>query len=150
MRATLASQAARFQLSIEFVAGRGEAMPIADQSFDAIVATLVLCTVLDPVQMLREIERVLRPGGKYVFVEHVKAQPKTVCGLTQRLCGIPWKWLFEGCHLRRETDSPDRIRSFPECGLEVFPAASCADSVFTPYRWNCHPVTASGVDQIGP
>jgi len=48
-----------------------ETLPFPDSSYDAIVSTKVLCTVQDQVQAFREIHRVLRPGGRFVFVEHV-------------------------------------------------------------------------------
>src|SRR3954451_3533285 len=48
-----------------------EALPFADHSFDTVVSTLVLCTVADPQRTLAEVERVLRPGGQLLFLEHI-------------------------------------------------------------------------------
>lgn len=59
-------------LELTLVKGGAESLPIADSSFDAVVSTLVLCSVADPAQVLREVHRVLRPGGRYCFIEHVR------------------------------------------------------------------------------
>jgi ubiquinone/menaquinone biosynthesis C-methylase UbiE len=58
----------------EIVAGVAEELPFADESFDAVVATLVLCSVMDLDRALSEIRRVLRPGGRLLLIEHVRGQ----------------------------------------------------------------------------
>ncbi|XP_020979401.1 methyltransferase-like protein 7A isoform X4 [Arachis ipaensis] len=60
--------------NFEFFQAVGEAIPLSDASVDAVVGTLVLCSVKDVDLALKEVKRVLRPGGKYVFVEHVAAK----------------------------------------------------------------------------
>lgn len=62
-------------IALQLVAGSGESLPFADASFDAVVTTLVLCSVTDPQRCLAEISRVLRPGGVYICVEHVHGEP---------------------------------------------------------------------------
>lgn len=81
--------------------GRAERLPVEDASVDAVVATLVLCSVRDVEQALREIRRVLRPGGRFLFLEHVAAPRGTPQRLGQRLIR-PLCGLF-GCHPDRET-----------------------------------------------
>ncbi len=53
--------------------GRGEAIPFADASFDCVVCTFTLCSVDDPARVMHEMRRILRPGGKALFLEHGRA-----------------------------------------------------------------------------
>ena len=71
----LAREAARLGLSAEVREGVAERLEADDESLDAVVSTLVLCSVEDLGESLREIRRVLKPGGKFVFIEHVAAAP---------------------------------------------------------------------------
>ena len=80
-----------------------EALPFADATFDTVVSTLVLCSVSDPVRALAEVHRVLRPGGSFLFLEHVAACPGTWTRRAQRLVEPLWKRLAGNCHLTRET-----------------------------------------------
>lgn len=79
-----------------------EQLPFADQSFDTIVSTLVLCTVSDPARALSEVARVLRPGGHLLFCEHVEAGPGWRRGLQQRTAR-PWAAFADGCRCDRPT-----------------------------------------------
>jgi ubiquinone/menaquinone biosynthesis C-methylase UbiE len=87
-----------------------EALPFPDASFDAVVSTLVLCTVSDPAAALAEIHRVLRPGGKLVFIEHVRADG--LAGRVQRLIRRPWRYFGAGCNIDRATGDAMRDASF--------------------------------------
>jgi ubiquinone/menaquinone biosynthesis C-methylase UbiE len=87
-----------------------EALPFPDASFDAVVSTLVLCTVSDPAAALAEIHRVLRPGGKLVFIEHVRADG--LAGRVQRLIRRPWRYFSAGCNVDRATGDTMRDASF--------------------------------------
>lgn len=89
--------------------GRGEEMPFADQSFDSVVATLTLCTVSDPREVLKEIRRVLRPQGNLHLLEHVRWRGRKAW-FQDRLAPL-WKHLFGGCRINQDTrrlilDSP--------------------------------------------
>ncbi|MGZ3423412.1 MAG: class I SAM-dependent methyltransferase [Polyangiales bacterium] len=86
---------------VEVVDAPAEEMPFADRAFDVVVATLVLCTVRDLDRSLREIRRVLRPGGKLVFLEHVADDERL---RTQRIVEPVWRAIAGGCHLTRRTD----------------------------------------------
>ena len=101
--ATRAAEAAGVVLTVR--RGVAEALPLEDASVDAVVATLVLCTVRDPAAALREIARVLRPGGRYVFIEHCAADAATapLLALSQRALDPAQQVLAGGCHLTRDT-----------------------------------------------
>jgi ubiquinone/menaquinone biosynthesis C-methylase UbiE len=84
------------------VAAPAEAMPFADKSFDTAVATLVLCTVPDPVATIGELARVLKPGGKLLFIEHVRADDPDRARWQDRL-EKPWRFMADGCYCNRDT-----------------------------------------------
>jgi len=80
--------------------GTGEAIPFADESFDSVVCTFTLCSVQDPLQTLREMRRVLKPGGRLLFAEHGAAPDAEVARWQVRIEPI-WKRIAGGCHLTR-------------------------------------------------
>jgi ubiquinone/menaquinone biosynthesis C-methylase UbiE len=83
---------------------RAEAIPLPDHSVDAVFGTYVLCSVDDQAAVLAEVRRVLVPGGRVVFVDHVAAPPRTFKRAVQRLA-TPLNARFDhGCHLDRETE----------------------------------------------
>jgi SAM-dependent methyltransferase len=79
-----------------------EALPFAAASFDTVVATLVLCSVADVARTLAEVRRVLRPGGAFLFCEHVRAADDGLAAWQDRL-DRPWRMLNGGCHPNRAT-----------------------------------------------
>lgn len=86
----------------ELVEAPAEKLPFDDSSFDTAVFTLVLCTVPDPGAALAEAARVLKPGGKLLFVEHVRAGDAGLARWQDRL-EKPWRFLADGCHCNRDT-----------------------------------------------
>jgi SAM-dependent methyltransferase len=87
----------------EVVTAPAEQLPFADGSFDTVVATMVLCTVSDPQMALRETKRVLAPGGRLLFIEHVRAEPGSRLERWQdRLYG-PWRAFAYGCRCNQST-----------------------------------------------
>jgi len=86
----------------EIVEAPAESLPFEDSSFDTAVFTLVLCTVSDPVAALDEVARVLRPGGRMLFVEHVRAEDAGLARWQDRF-ERPWRFLADGCHCNRDT-----------------------------------------------
>ncbi len=79
-----------------------ERLPFPDASFDTVVATLVFCTIPDPKAALLEIARVLKPGGRLLFLEHVRASDPKTARWQDRL-ERPWGWFGRGCHPNRDT-----------------------------------------------
>lgn len=73
-----------------------------DSSFDTVVGTLVFCTIPNPAAALTEAARVLKPGGKLLFVEHVRAEDPGLARWQDRL-EKPWRFLGDGCHCNRDT-----------------------------------------------
>jgi len=93
-----------------------EALPFPDDSFDTAVATLVLCTVSDPERALAEIDRVLKPGGTLLFLEHVRSDDPRVARWQDRIAPI-WRRVGHGCNCNRATHY--MIRSeFPTADIE--------------------------------
>lgn len=88
---------------VEVRTGDATGLPFDDASFDAVVSTLVLCSVPDQEAALREAHRVLRSGGRFVFLEHVAATEKPKRHTWQRRVEPVWKRLAGNCHLTRET-----------------------------------------------
>ena len=80
-----------------------DALPGPAGRFDAVVCTLVLCSVPSPEAALREIHRVLKPGGRLVFLEHVAASDRPGRLKWQRWIEPVWKRVAGGCHLTRRT-----------------------------------------------
>lgn len=85
-----------------------EYLPFEDASFDTVVSTLVLCTVRDPRRAVAEVDRVLRPGGRLLFLEHVRADQGWRRAL-QRRSVRPWAAFADGCQCDRPT--ADTIRA---------------------------------------
>jgi SAM-dependent methyltransferase len=79
-----------------------QALPVAAGSVDTVVSTMVLCTVPDPAVALDEIRRVLRPGGRLLFCEHVRADPGRLARRQRRFAG-PWKAIAAGCRCDQDT-----------------------------------------------
>jgi ubiquinone/menaquinone biosynthesis C-methylase UbiE len=113
MARRLADRVASLGRGAEVVDAPVEALPFADGAFDTVVVTLVLCTVEDPAASLQEIRRVLRPGGRLLFMEHVRSQdPRTACW-QDRL--RPLQHAFaRGCNPNRDT-----LRAIEASGLQV-------------------------------
>src|SRR4051812_48225653 len=96
----------------------GERIDLPDDSAEAIISSLVLCTVGDPAAVLAEIRRVLRPGGRFSFAEHVVAKPRTLTRLSQRILRRPWAWIFEGCSCERDLAGVIESAGFAHVDIE--------------------------------
>ncbi|GMN41882.1 hypothetical protein TIFTF001_011104 [Ficus carica] len=105
--------------NFEFIQAVGEALPLADASVDAIVGTLVLCSVKDVNMTLKEVKRVLKPGGLYLFVEHVAAKEGTTLRFVQGILDPLQQTLSDGCHLTRETGKHISEAGFSDLKLSM-------------------------------
>jgi ubiquinone/menaquinone biosynthesis C-methylase UbiE len=86
----------------QIVEAPAEHLPFEDSSFDTAVFTLVLCTVPDPAATLAEAARILKPGGRLLFVEHVRSPDPRLARWQDRL-ERPWRFCGDGCHCNRDT-----------------------------------------------
>ena len=87
---------------VELVEAGGEQLPFPDSSFDTVALTLMLCTAPEPAAVLREVSRVLKPGGRFLFLEHVRSEDPKLARWQDRLHG-PWCFFGDGCHCNRDT-----------------------------------------------
>ncbi len=101
----------------EIVEAPAERLPFAGASVDTAVATLVLCTVPDPVAAVAELARVLKPGGRLLFIEHVRAEDPGLARWQDRL-ERPWRFLGDGCHCNRDTAATLAASRFELAELE--------------------------------
>ena len=116
----LQQEAQRLGMAIQLGEGRAEQIDAADNSFDAVVATLLLCSVPDPRRTLQEIRRVLKAGGRFVFIEHVAAPRGSGLRRWQQILKPLWKPLSDGCHPDRETGATIESAGFSSVQLEQF------------------------------
>lgn len=101
MHALARKRSRKLGLPVELVQVSGEALPLQSASFDCVVCTFTLCSIPDPAAALREMRRVLRPGGKLYFAEH-GAAPDAPVARRQKAMEPYWSKLAGGCHLTRE------------------------------------------------
>lgn len=118
MHARLRRNATRHGIELELRVGAGERLDLPDASVAMVLSSLVLCTVADPVQVVAEILRVLRPGGRYAFVEHVQAGAGSRLRQIQHVVRRPWAWAFEGCSCERDLAAVLRQAGFAAVDLE--------------------------------
>ena len=98
---------------VEVVEAPAERLPFEDGSFDSVVSTLVLCSVETPATATGEIVRVLKPDGRLLYLEHVRADDDGLARWQDRL-ERPWGWLGAGCHPNRDT-----VAQLQAAGLET-------------------------------
>jgi ubiquinone/menaquinone biosynthesis C-methylase UbiE len=102
MRAQLEHKLVALDRDPQVVEAGAERLPFPDSSFDTVVATLVLCTIPAPRAALAEVSRVLKPDGRLLFLEHVRADNAGTARWQDRL-ERPWGWIGRGCHPNRDT-----------------------------------------------
>jgi ubiquinone/menaquinone biosynthesis C-methylase UbiE len=112
MRAQL--EAKRGPRALEITDDAAATLRVGDATYDTVVATLVLCSAEDPLAALRDIHRVLKPGGMYLFLEHVAADRGTSRRRWQGIVEPVWKRVAGNCHVTRETE-----RAIREVGFEI-------------------------------
>lgn len=103
MNAKAEARAKKAGLEVELITLSAEQIPAPDASYDTIVCTFTLCTIPDPVKALREMRRVLNPGGQLLFCEHGRSPEPHVHKWQDRLTPY-WKPIAGGCHLNRSVN----------------------------------------------
>jgi len=129
MHPYLRAAARRWGVHLDLREGTAERLPLPDASVSAVVSSLVLCSVRDPAVALQEIRRVLRPGGRFWCVEHVRAPEGTALATLQRVVARPWRWFFEGCECR---DLASQLGAAGFASVEVEPFTY--RTIFLPVR----------------
>jgi ubiquinone/menaquinone biosynthesis C-methylase UbiE len=116
----LEKEAAAVGLRIEIRSGTAESLPVRDDSIDTVVSTLVLCCVSNQALTLKEVVRILKPGGKFLFIEHVAAPRGAWLRRLQHWVTPLWRQIFDGCHPDRETWLEIERAGFRELHYERF------------------------------
>lgn len=118
MRRRLAAKVDQADVPVQVSEAFAEALPFPDEHFDAVVCTLVLCSVADPDQALAEVRRVLRPQGRLLFIEHVRDQGRAA-RWQDRLEPL-WVWFAAGCHPNRDSRAAIERAGLSIAAMEVF------------------------------
>lgn len=118
MHPHLRAENAKYGHVAEFRTSSAEKMDIPDSSVDCVVATWVLCSVEDQGRVLSEIRRILRPGGRYLFLEHVAARERSWRRLAQRLARPFSVWFCGRCRPDRLTDKAIQSAGFSNVTIE--------------------------------
>lgn len=117
----------------EMKIGYGEDLASAgveDSSVDAVVMTLVLCSVQDQQKCFQEIKRVLKPDGKFFFMEHILDTEDTTIMMIQKIltqCGF-WPFAFDGCYIDRDTDNQLQLAGFSHLQQKKYDLPAREDS----------------------
>ncbi|MFF5992632.1 class I SAM-dependent methyltransferase [Prauserella flavalba] len=114
LRQLAESESRKAAVPVEVVDGVAERLPVEDGSADAVVASLVLCSVPDQAVALREIHRALVAGGKLRFLEHVKADTPAMVRVQRLLDATFWPRMAGGCHAGRDTAA-----AIEDAGFEI-------------------------------
>lgn len=117
--ATSVAEAARLGMKLDLRAGVAERMEVPDAGADWVICTRVLCSVANQTATLREIMRVLRPGGRFVFIEHVAAQSGAL-RIVQNMFVPAWRTIGDGCHPNRETWTALLAAGFTQLDIEHY------------------------------
>ncbi|MFB7593279.1 class I SAM-dependent methyltransferase [Streptomyces sp. NPDC056160] len=116
LRQEAVAAALRADVPVDVVPGRAEALPVKSEAFDAVVFSLVLCSVHDVPRALAEARRVLRPGGEVRFFEHGVGGGRVMRFAQRALDRTVWPPLSGGCHVAR-----DPVAALRAAGFELGP-----------------------------
>jgi ubiquinone/menaquinone biosynthesis C-methylase UbiE len=120
LRARAEEAARNMQVTVSVTEGVADALPLADASVEAGVASLVLCTVPDQDRALGELRRVIRPGGELRFYEHVASERPAARAAERALDATIWPRVGGGCHLARDTHAAIERAGFETMSCERF------------------------------
>ncbi len=120
MHDQLREKAGKHDIEAEFAVASAEGIAVDDETIDCVVCTLVLCSVTDPAQVLSEVKRVLKPGGRFYFIEHVAAPRKTWLRRGQRVMRPVWRFCADGCRPDQETGLAIEQAGFESVEIDEF------------------------------
>ncbi|MTI38964.1 class I SAM-dependent methyltransferase [Fulvivirga lutimaris] len=120
MHASLIKSAKKHNIHLEIISDVGEDINLPESAYQMVICTLVLCTVSNPEKCISEIKRILKPSGKFIFIEHVTAKDSRILAALQKAIHKPWHWFFEGCNLSRDTKSILEASGFSKVGIEEY------------------------------
>jgi SAM-dependent methyltransferase len=120
LRRCAVQAAAGARVPVTVVDAAAEQLPFEDAHFDGAVASLVLCSVGDPARALAELCRVIRPGGRLRFNEHVRSGSPRVARLQRTVDALGWPRVSGGCHLGRDTEALIRAAGFEVGSVERY------------------------------
>jgi SAM-dependent methyltransferase len=130
MHRRLRKRAERQGIQLDLRGIVGERLDADDGSVEAVISSLVLCTVEDPARVVAEVLRVLRPGGRFAFLEHVAAPEGTALRRIQRWVRRPWAWCLEGCSCERDLQAVMQNAGFAQLDVECYQLRS----LFLPFN----------------
>ena len=116
----------------------GESLDLASSSVEFVFTSLVLCSVTHPEQVLAEVLRVLKPGGRFACVEHVAAPDRSALRKLQETVATPWRWAFEGCELCRDTGRTLQGAGFARVQVKSFNLPTIFAPIRTQIAAVCH------------
>lgn len=105
--------------NVNFIQGSAQALPFPNAHFDTVLATLVFCSVPEPLQALEEVKRVLKPDGTFLFMEHILSD-KPLLAHWQHQLNEPWRHWCDGCNLNRDTPQLIQDAGFQIIKLNAF------------------------------
>ena len=121
MHCYLMEKAARLGMKVQLRTGLAQGLEVQKQSVDAVISTLVLCSVASVANTLNEVVQVLKPGGRFVFIEHVADQPGTLRRWVQRsLPYSPWSYFSDGCNPGRDTGAEIDAAGFSQVSYQAY------------------------------
>ncbi|HEX5167826.1 MAG TPA: class I SAM-dependent methyltransferase [Cyclobacteriaceae bacterium] len=100
---TLRTKAEAKGIKANLVSGTSDDIPLGDNALDVVLSTLVLCSVEDPAKTIAEIKRVLKPGGRFFFIEHVASAESKSLLFAQNICNPFNRLAADGCNCNRRT-----------------------------------------------
>lgn len=122
MQSYLLDEAARLGIAADLQLGTAYHLPVENESCDAVISTLVLCCIDEPQRVLHEVLRILKPGGKLIFIEHVAAPKGSRLRRIQDWIVPLWRQLGDGCHPNRETGNELQRAGFSSVEYEEITA----------------------------
>jgi ubiquinone/menaquinone biosynthesis C-methylase UbiE len=115
--------------NIKIISASAEELPFDDNTFDTVLITLALCTILNPGKALKEAERICKPGGQLLILEHIKNENRFLFSLQNILTPV-WKKFAMGCHLNRDTLLFIKNNNFEQISLKYFLGNNFVSGVF--------------------